>query len=124
MRLILDTHILLWWWGDSADLSPRLRELIADPDHEVLVSAVSIVEIAIKRSIGRLVVDDDFAAEVEREGFVELPLTAVHAGRVAELPLLHRDPFDRMLVAQAQVEAVPLVTMDEAVRRYDVTTLP
>lgn len=124
MRLILDTHILLWWWDDSPRLTQDLRDLIADPTHEVFVSAVSIAEIAVKRSIGRLVVRDDFAEGIERDGFAELPLRASHSGQLASLPLLHRDPFDRMLVAQAQVEGASLVTVDSMVRQYDVRFLP
>ncbi|GAB3200488.1 hypothetical protein GCM10027062_20210 [Nocardioides hungaricus] len=98
--------------------------MIADPDHDAFVSAVSIAEIAVKKSIGRLVVDDDFGQGIEGDGFIELPLTAAHGGRVASLPLLHRDPFDRMLVAQAQVEGATLITVDEMVKQYDVSTLP
>lgn len=124
MRLILDTHILLWWWDDSPRLTQDLRDLIADPSHEVLVSAVSIAEIAVKRSIGRLVVHDDFAEGIERDGFAELPLTASHCGQLASLPLLNRDPFDRMLVAQALAEGATLITVDSMVRQYDVKTLP
>lgn len=124
MRLILDTHILLWWWDDSPQLAQHLRDLIADPAHEVLVSAVSIAEIAVKRSTGRLVIQEDFAEGIERDGFGELPLTASHGGRLASLPLLHRDPFHRMLVAQAQVEGATLITVDDMVRQYDVRTLP
>lgn len=124
MKLILDTHILLWWWDDSPRLTQDLRDLIANPANEVLVSAVSITEIAVKKSIGRLVVQDDFADGIERDGFAELPLRASHAGRLATLPLLHRDPFDRMLVAQTQDEGATLVTVDGMVRQYDLTTLP
>lgn len=124
MRLILDTHILLWWWDDSPRLPGELRELIADAEHEVFVSAVSIAEIAVKRSLGRLEVDEDFAAGLDHDGFVELPLRANHGGRLALLPLLHRDPFDRMLVAQAQAEGATLITVDGMVKQYDVPTLP
>lgn len=124
MRLILDTHILLWWWDDSPRLTQGLRDLIADPAHEVLVSAVSIAEIAVKKAIGRLTIRDDFADGIERDGFAQLPLTASHGGRLTSLPLLHRDPFDRMLVAQAQVEGATLITVDSMVRQYDVRTLP
>lgn len=124
VKLILDTHILLWWWDDSPNLSAEVRALISDPANEVFVSAVSITEIAVKKAIGRVTVDDDFAEGIERGGFTELPLTARHGGAVATLPLIHRDPFDRMLVAQAQVEGAALVTVDEAVRRYDVRTFP
>lgn len=124
MRVILDTHILLWWWADSARLTHDLRDLIADPTHEVFVSAVSIAEIAVKKSKGRLVVREDFSEGIDADGFAELPLTALHAGRLASLPMLHRDPFDRMLVAQAQVEGATLITMNRMVRKYDVKTVP
>jgi PIN domain nuclease of toxin-antitoxin system len=124
VRLILDTHILLWWWDDSPRLAEDLRDLIADPAHEVMVSAVSIAEIAVKKSIGRLVLRDDFAEGVDRDGFAELPLTVAHARKLTSLPLLHRDPFDRMLVAQALIEGAALVTVDSMVQQYDVTTLP
>ncbi|NYI75479.1 PIN domain-containing protein [Nocardioides panzhihuensis] len=124
MKLILDTHILLWWWDDSPKLPQEARDLIADLDNEVFVSAVSITEIAVKKSIGRLEVEDDFAQGIEDDGFTELPLTAAHGGRLAQLPLIHRDPFDRMLIVQAQAEDATLVTVDDKVRQYDVKTLP
>lgn len=124
MKLLLDTHTLLWWWDDSHELPDQARSLIEDLDNEVLVSAVSLAEIAVKKSIGRLEVDDDFAEGIEADGFTELPFKATHGGRLALLPLLHRDPFDRMLIAQAQVEDATLVTVDRAVRQYDVKTLP
>ncbi|MFT4009954.1 MAG: type II toxin-antitoxin system VapC family toxin [Nocardioidaceae bacterium] len=124
MRLILDTHILLWWWDDFARLPNGTAELIADPEHEVFVSAVSIAEIAVKKSIGRLEIGEDFAGGLQGDGFAELALTATHSARVATLPLLHRDPFDRLLVAQAQIEEATLVTVDTMVKQYDVRTLP
>lgn len=124
MRLILDTHILLWWWDDSPRLPADMRSLISNADHEVFVSAVSIAEIAVKTSIGRLEIGDDFADGIASDGFTELPLTAAHGGQLATLPLLHRDPFDRMLIAQAQVEQATLVTVDHLVKQYDVATLP
>lgn len=124
MKLILDTHILLWWWDDSPKLPQEARDLIADLDNEVFVSAVSIAEIAVKKSIGRLEVDDDFAHGIEADGFTELPLSAAHGGRLAQLPLLHRDPFDRMLVVQAQDEDATLLTVDDKVRQYGVKTRP
>lgn len=124
MKLILDTHILLWWWDDSPKLPQKARDLIADLDNEVFVSAVSITEIAVKKAIGRLEVHDDFAQGIEDDGFTELPLIAAHGGRLAQLPLIHRDPFDRMLIVQAQAEDAALVTVDDKIRRYDVKTLP
>lgn len=124
MRLILDTHILLWWWDDSPKLPADMRSLISNADHEVFVSAVSIAEIAVKKSVGRLEIGDDFAGGIASDGFTELPLTAAHSGQLATLPLLHRDPFDRMLIAQAQVEQATLVTIDRLMKQYDVATLP
>lgn len=124
MRLILDTHILLWWWDDSPRLPADMRSLISNADHEVFVSAVSIAEIAVKKSVGRLEIGDDFAGGIASDGFTELPLTAAHSGQLATLPLLHRDPFDRMLIAQAQVEQATLVTIDRLMKQYDVATLP
>ncbi|MFI5626515.1 type II toxin-antitoxin system VapC family toxin [Nocardioides sp. NPDC051685] len=124
MKLILDTQILLWWWDDSPRLPQAARDLIANLDNQVFVSAASITEIAVKKSIGRLEVDDDFAHGIEDDGFIELPLTAAHGGRLAQLPFIHRDPFDRMLIVQAQAEDAALVTVDDKVRQYDVKALP
>jgi PIN domain nuclease of toxin-antitoxin system len=116
--------MLLWWWDESPKLPPSVRTQIADPTHEVFVSAASIAEIAIKRSIGRLEIREDFADGLSDDGFTELPLSVHHCARLATLPLLHRDPFDRMLVVQAQIESATLVTVDRLVTQYDVATLP
>lgn len=121
MKLLLDTHILLWAAGRSRRLSVAARKLLNDPQHELIFSAVSFWEITIKNSLAR----DDFAVDPHvlrrgllDHGYVELPVTSQHAAHVATLPALHRDPFDRMLVAQALTEGITLVTADAVVARY------
>ena len=124
MRLLLDTHAFLWWVFDDARLSPAARDLIADPAAEILFSAVSAWEIAIKARTGRLDLPADVpefvADQVRRNRFRVLPVELSHALRVHTLPDHHRDPFDRLLVAQAQVEAVPLLSRDSQPRAYEV----
>ena len=123
MRLLLDTHILLWWLSDDAKLSPTLRSTIADGNNRVHFSAVSIAEISIKQSQGKLEAPDDLSSLLAEEGMTELALTARHAAALLHLPRHHRDPFDRMLVAQAQVEQLSLASADAAMRNYDVVIL-
>jgi PIN domain nuclease of toxin-antitoxin system len=124
MRLLLDTHAFLWWVLDDARLLPAGRDLIADPSAEILFSAVSGWEIAIKARTGRLDLPEDVPAfvhdQVRRNRFRVLAVELPHALRVHALPEHHRDPFDRLLVAQAQVEAVPLLSRDRQLARYGV----
>jgi PIN domain nuclease of toxin-antitoxin system len=124
MRLLLDTHAFLGWVLDDARLSPAARDLIADPTAEILFSAVSAWEIAIKARTGRLDLPEDVPAfvhdQVRRNRFRVLAVELPHALRVHALPEHHRDPFDRLLVAQAQVEAVPLLSRDRQLARYGV----
>src|SRR3954464_6378048 len=108
-RLLVDTHALLWWLTDDPALSAAARAAIADPENEPAVSAASIWEIAIKRSIGKLSAPDDLPKTIIAEGFTMLPIDAEHAWRVRELPLHHRDPFDRLLIAQALAQRIPVV---------------
>jgi PIN domain nuclease of toxin-antitoxin system len=121
---LLDTHTLLWWLADDARLGTRARAVMADPANVVFVSAASVWEIAIKRAAGRLTGPDDLIESVEDAGFEPLPIGFDHAERVAVLPVHHRDPFDRLLVAQAQVEGATIVTVDRSISAYDVTVLP
>jgi PIN domain nuclease of toxin-antitoxin system len=118
MRLLLDTHILLWWLADSPSLSDRARELITDPDNAVFVSAVSLWEIRLKQSLGKLQLPADFGERMAGESFESLPLLADHTREVASLPWHHRDPFDRMLIAQAQAAGLTFLTADEIAARY------
>lgn len=123
MRLLLDTHILLWWLGDDDRLGTTARAAIGDGRNDVLVSSVSVMEIAIKRSLGKLDAPDDIFGALAEEGLDELPLLSRHAVAIEHLPWHHRDPFDRMLVAQALTEGLVLVTHDDRLRDYGVATL-
>ncbi len=122
MRLLLDSHVALWWLTDSTDLGPVSRAEITGAT-EVYFSPVSPWELGIKRALGRLHMPDGFADELLQSGFRELAITSVHAASAADLPPHHRDPFDRMLIAQANAEALTLVTADDAVGAYEVATL-
>jgi PIN domain nuclease of toxin-antitoxin system len=119
VRLLLDTHAFLWWRLDAPELGAAAKEAIANDANEVFVSSAVAWEIVIKRALGRL----EFAGSVDRavgqEGFSHLAITLAHADEVAALPDLHRDPFDRMLVAQARVESLTLVTRDPSIRAYE-----
>jgi PIN domain nuclease of toxin-antitoxin system len=123
MRLLLDTHVLLWWLDDAPNLLPTVREAISEPRNRVYVSAVSGWEIVVKRSLGKLDIPEDWAEVLLEEPFLRLPITWEHAIEVGRLPDLHRDPFDRLLLAQAQKEDLVLVTHDEAILQYPVRTL-
>jgi PIN domain nuclease of toxin-antitoxin system len=118
MRLLLDTHAFLWWLGDDRRLSKRARKAIADPVRMVYLSPASAWEIATKHRIGRLPeareLLADFPGILARSGFDELPIAAKHAVLAGTLPGTHRDPFDRMLVAQALCENMEVVTADDA----------
>jgi PIN domain nuclease of toxin-antitoxin system len=125
VRLLLDTHVLLWWLADDRRLKLSERRAIGDRDALVYVSAASVWEIAVKRGLGRLEIDpEDLQREMDAGGLVELPIRWRHAKRITDLPRHHDDPFDRLLVAQAQVEGLAVVSYDAAFRAYDVATLP
>lgn len=123
MRLLLDTHVLLWWLFKVPRLGPAAQAAVGSPASEVHVSAVSAGEIAMKQVLGKLEAPDDLPAQLAANGFAELRLTVGHGLAVAELPLHHKDPFDRFLVAQARVEGLTLVTADRAICAYDVPIL-
>jgi PIN domain nuclease of toxin-antitoxin system len=118
VKYLLDTQVFLWYLADSRKLPAAGRERIAQAD-EVFVSAASIWEASIKVAIGKLEADvDALVREIEGSGFVELPVTAAHAARVASLPRHHADPFDRLLVAQAMYEPLHLLTADGSLAAY------
>ena len=119
-RLLVDSHVLLWHVLDDSRLGPEPTAAIEGADAEVFVSTASLWEIAIKAALGKLDVPDDLPARVEQIGFHLLPVTADHAWRVRQLPLHHRDPFDRLLIAQAQVEGLSVVTADSSFDAYGV----
>lgn len=118
--MLVDTPALLWWLSDDDALSPAARSVIADPVNEPLVSAASVWEIAIKRALGKLTAPEDLPELVIGEGFSWLPITPSHAWKVRELPAHHRDPFDRVLIAQAITEQLPIVTADTRFNNYGV----
>ncbi len=123
MRVLTDTHAYLWWLKDDPGLGDEAREVMANPETIVVVSAASIWEIAIKSSLGKLTVDGDPLAEIRANGFEELPMTARHAQLAGALPRHHDDPFDRMLIAQAGLEDLTLISRDAAFAAYDVAIL-
>ena len=118
MNLLLDTHVLLWRETGVAALPGEARLLIADPDNTVFVSTISLWEIWLKHSLRKLRLPLHFEERLDGDFFEILPLTAAHARQVAKLPWLHKDPFDRMLVAQAELEDLLLLTVDERLRPY------
>ena len=123
MNLLIDTHILLWWLDDSSRLPPKAATAIADLGNLLFVSAAVIWEIRIKQVIGKLTIAPTFYRVIQQEGFETLPISADHAYAVGELPLIHRDPFDRLLIAQARIERLTIVTHDPVFKRYDVPLL-
>lgn len=123
-RLLLDTNVAVWLLlGDRARVSDDAVEALEDEENTVAISAASVWEIAIKRSLGKLTIKDGWAAALRRLSFDPLPVTAIHAEAVERLPWHHRDPFDRLLVAQASVERLSLVTADERLGTYGVDVL-
>jgi len=124
VKLLLDAHAYLWWLADDPRLSRAARAAIADPSNLVLVSAATVWELEVKRALGRLDVGGaDLTAEIEANGFGELPVRAVHASQAAALPRHHGDPFDRMLVAQSRADSLVCVTVDPAFEEYGTPTL-
>ena len=123
MTLLIDAHVLVWWLAADQALSPEVRSAIADPANDVLVSAATIWELAIKRTKGKIRLPAELSAAVDAAGFSSVPVTAEDAETSAELPAHHQDPFDRMLVAQARRLGAILVSRDAAFDAYGVDIL-
>lgn len=121
--LLLDTHVLLWWLDDRRSISPTVRQRIAEGSAPVHVSAASVWEATIKHAAGKLSIPGDLVEAVPTIGFEPLPISLAHGQRAGRLPRHHGDPFDRMLVAQAQHERLSLVTADRRLHAYDVDIL-
>jgi PIN domain nuclease of toxin-antitoxin system len=124
VKVLLDTHILLWWLSGDEALPARAAQVIADSATAVLVSAASAWEIAIKKAVGRLEAPDDLRDALDANAFDALAITATHALAAGELPTHHGDPFDRMLIAQARMEGLTLITVDDRFSEYEVDILP
>ncbi len=123
MKLLLDTHAALWWLCGDERVGAAAAAQLADASNQVLLSAAVVWEVAIKRSLGKLEAPDDFAPTLVGAGALPLPVSLAHAAAVESLPWHHRDPFDRLLVAQAAIEGAVVVSREEALRPYGVPTL-
>lgn len=127
MRALLDAHAFIWWVLDSPKLSNESRRILADGENEIVVSVASAYEIVYKAGQGSLTLPDSPAeyvrSRIRENGFATLAIELNHAVRAGALPRIHGDPFDRMLVAQAQVEGIPILTADPAIARYDVEVI-
>lgn len=127
MKILLDTRTFLWWTTEDPLLSLHAKEIIADGKNEIFLSAASVWEIVLKTAKGRLILPEPPARYISSRmslyRFRPLPVQISHAAHVYELPPHHNDPFDRMLIAQCQLESVPLVTKDEDIKRYDLETI-
>ncbi len=124
MKLLLDTHVLLWWLAEPSKIAHAARTEIGNPRNAVFVSAVSIQEIVIKEGKKRLTVSAPLLPSLDENGFFHLPVNLNHAMAMRELPPIHKDPFDRQLVAQCRAEAMTLVTHDQVLANYDIALLP
>lgn len=123
MRLLLDTHVILWWLTDDPTLATDIKAKL-DTEPDIFLSAATSWELAIKYAVGKLKAPEDLLERVRNSGFHEMPVTIAHTIVAGRLPLLHKDPFDRMLIAQARHENLTLVTRDPEIRRYEVALLP
>lgn len=122
-RLLLDSHVLLWWADEPKALSMPAREAIADGRHLIYVSVATLWELGIKEAAGKLRMPQEIGELLKANRFDVIPITADHVSLAVGLPPIHRDPFDRMLVSQARIERLTLVTRDEVIAKYDVPLL-
>jgi PIN domain nuclease of toxin-antitoxin system len=123
VNLLLDTHVLLWWLADDSSLQSAARDAIRDESNIVHVSAATAWEISIKKALGKLDAPDDLANALEVNNFRSLEITVAHATKAGALPRHHDDPFDRLLIAQAQTEQLTLVTHDAKFRAYEISVI-
>jgi PIN domain nuclease of toxin-antitoxin system len=123
VSLLLDTHVVLWWLSDDPTLGDDIKNRL-DNEPDVYLSAATIWEVAIKQAAGKLPEPTGLPERIQESGFIPLPISFDHAIIAARLPMIHRDPFDRMLIAQAQFEDLTLVTRDENCQKYEVAILP
>lgn len=122
-RILIDTHVLLWWLAEPERLKSSHLELLEDPENIVEVSVCSLFEITIKKSVGKLTFEEQFEDVLSENGFDLLPIHFKHLTQYGELRQFHKDPFDRMLIAQAISEQIPMISYDSNFRKYDVELL-
>jgi len=123
VNYLLDTHVLLWWLTAPKELSPKAHKIIADKDNTISVSCVSLWEMSIKKSLGRLTLPRNILEVMHHEGFTILPIGPEETLGICDLPMIHQDPFDRMLVMQAKMHDLVLITRDKHVMDYPVVTI-
>ena len=121
MKLLLDTHALIWWLKNDSTLFGGAKKAISNPDNLIFVSAASAWEIAIKKSLGKLDAPDDLETQIEKHNFQSLPITITHGVAVGKLPWHHKDPFDRIIIAQAICGSMTIVTRDKKFSLYEVS---
>lgn len=119
-RILLDTHALIWWLDGDNKLGLNAIEQISNPENDIYVSAATVWEMSIEQQMGKLVAPEDMESKVEQAGFSALPITLFHGQQAGKLPLHHKDPFDRMLIAQAQAEGLQILTKDEHFPAYGI----
>ena len=123
MRCLLDTNAWLWWLNDHSRLNDNARAVITNPDNQIYVSAVNVWEVSVKEAKGFLDLGEDFDQELASQSFLPLSITYHHARKAAYLPPLHKDPFDRLLVAQSMIESLTLITSDRLLQRYGISVI-
>ena len=123
MNLLIDTHILLWWLSDHTHLSKKSIQLIADTRNNLYLSTAALWEMAIKESLGKLELPQYFEFTLVSQGFQDLPVKKAHVRQLSQLPLIHRDPFDRIQIAQAITEGMTLISADTVFKQYPVTVI-
>lgn len=123
MRYLLDTHIILWWLSEPDKISKKIKHVIDDRHNKIFLSSVSFWEMAIKQSLGRLTIPKNVLEVLASEGFEMLPLTPEEGLSVSDLPFIHNDPFDRMLIIQAKMNNLVFITQDSKISEYPVVTL-
>jgi PIN domain nuclease of toxin-antitoxin system len=123
MRYLLDTHVILWWLTEPEKIQARAQKIMRDKTNEIFVSSASFWEMAIKKSIGRLILPHNLLETIAIEGFKTLPIMPEECLGVADLPMIHADPFDRLLVLQAKLHDLVIITRDSKIAEYPVVTL-
>ncbi|RPD86142.1 type II toxin-antitoxin system VapC family toxin [Neisseria weixii] len=122
-KILLDTHVVIWWLLDSPELGQKSRNIVQNPDNQIFVSAATIWELSIKISKGLLELPEEIFEAIEEEDFEQLPIKWFHGKQAGILPVIHKDPFDRVLIAQAQAEGLELMTADGEIPKYGIATI-